>query len=144
LTMRSDSLPTQETPRVTEKKVLIVQDDQKEIRFLEGVLGRVGYRVETATRAQEAVEKTERLKPHLVLVDLHLPDTDGGELIRLLRKGEEHQKIYIVVLSANGDLHSKERVLRSGADEFLQKPINMKTLVNFIWSHFRSRSEMIT
>jgi len=107
-----------------EARVLVVDDEPAILRAVRANLSRHGFRVDTASTAQEAIEQTQ-MRPDLVLLDLGLPDGDGLELITTIR---QQSQAPIIVLSARGAEREKVRALDLGADDYLTKPFGLDEL----------------
>jgi two-component system, OmpR family, KDP operon response regulator KdpE len=102
-----------------EPSVVLIEDEPQIRRFLRATLTGQGYRLfETATGADGLVEVASR-PPHLVILDLGLPDLDGVEVCRRLREG---RAVPILVLSARGAESDKVAALDAGADDYVSKP----------------------
>jgi two-component system KDP operon response regulator KdpE len=105
--------------------VLVVDDEPGILRAVQTNLGRHDFRVETAGTARDALESFARFHPDLILLDLGLPDMDGLEVIRTIRK----RSTPIVVLSAREAEHDKVAALDLGADDYLTKPFGINELL---------------
>jgi two-component system KDP operon response regulator KdpE len=110
----------------TGARVLVVDDEPAILRAVQTNLGGHGFRVDTATTGQEALDATTRVRPDLVLLDLGLPDMDGLDVIRSIR---DRASTPIVVLSARGAEHEKVDALDLGADDYLTKPFGVNELL---------------
>ena len=99
--------------------LLVVEDEEPARRLLRAYLARRGYRVDEAASAREAMRAWEAHRPDLVLLDLGLPDLDGVEVIRRMRRDAVTP---IIVLSARGEERDKVAGLEAGADDYLSKP----------------------
>jgi two-component system KDP operon response regulator KdpE len=99
--------------------LLVVEDEEPARRLLRAYLARRGYRVDEAASAREAMRTWEAHRPDLVLLDLGLPDLDGVEVIRRIRRDAVTP---IIVLSARGEERDKVAGLEAGADDYLSKP----------------------
>ncbi|MCX5692315.1 MAG: response regulator transcription factor [Candidatus Omnitrophica bacterium] len=114
---------------MTEKKSLriLIVDDEKAIRcFLKASLSSYGYNVFEAAAGIEATEKSISLHPDVIILDLGLPDIDGIEVLRKIRK---RSKVPIIILSVREDPMDKVSALDAGADDYLTKPFNTKELL---------------
>ncbi len=107
-------------------RILVVDDEPAILRVVQTNLGRHDFRVDVAASATEALGVLGRTHPDLILLDLGLPDMDGLEVIRTVRK---HQGTPIVVLSARGAEHDKVTALDLGADDYLTKPFGVDELL---------------
>ena len=107
-------------------RVLVVDDEPGILRAVETNLVRHDFRVSTAMSGSEALDTYTRVHPDLVLLDLGLPDTDGLEVIRSIRK---RAATPIVVLSARETERDKVSALDLGADDYLTKPFGVDELL---------------
>lgn len=112
--------------RAAGARVLVVDDEPSILRAVQTNLGRHDFRVETASNAQDALEAFARVRPDLILLDLGLPDMDGLDVIRTIRK---RASTPIVVLSAREAEHDKVAALDLGADDYLTKPFGINELL---------------
>ncbi|MBI2330160.1 response regulator [Candidatus Daviesbacteria bacterium] len=81
------------------KKILVVEDENPIQRLLVDILEEAAYHVQTARFGREAIEKAKPYNPHLILLDLKLPDIDGNEVLQILGRDEKLKDIPVVVLS---------------------------------------------
>jgi two-component system KDP operon response regulator KdpE len=105
--------------------LLVVEDEEATRRSLRTYLVRRGYRVDEAASAAGALRAWDARRPDLVLLDLGLPDLDGVDLIRRIRRAATTP---IIVLSARGDERDKIAGLEAGADDYLSKPFSVGEL----------------
>lgn len=108
------------------KTILIVDDETKILRLARDYLEHVGFTVLTAEDGKIALATTRSAKPNLVVLDLGLPDLDGLDVIRAVRK---ESNVPIIVLTARGEETDKLIGLELGADDYLTKPFSPKELV---------------
>ncbi|MFA4827728.1 MAG: response regulator [Thermodesulfovibrionales bacterium] len=106
------------------QKILIVDDEEKNIKLIIAILKNYGYDFETAKNGLEAIEKTKAFTPDLILLDIMMPEMDGYEACRRLKENPETQHIPVVMVTALADRDSRIRGLESGADDFLTKPVD--------------------
>jgi two-component system, OmpR family, KDP operon response regulator KdpE len=99
--------------------LLIVEDEEPARRALAGYLTRRGYAIHKADSAREAVRQWDAHRADLILLDLGLPDLDGTEVIRRIRR---EATTPIIILSARGDERDRIEGLEAGADDYLTKP----------------------
>ena len=102
-------------------RVLIVDDEKTVRRFLKATLHAQGYQIFEAADGKEALEASVSSHPDAVILDLGLPDMDGVEVIRKIRK---RSKTPIIILSVRDDESDKIDALDAGADDYLTKPFN--------------------
>jgi two-component system, cell cycle response regulator DivK len=106
--------------------VLIVDDSAKNRKLAREVLRAAGFRTLEAARGGEAIAVAAESRPDLILLDLRLPDMHGTEVARKLRGGAETGRIPIVALSASPMAGGSDRLLATGFDGYLQKPIDVR------------------
>jgi two-component system, OmpR family, KDP operon response regulator KdpE len=116
--------------------VLIVDDEPPIRRFLKTSLSAQGYRVIEADSGGAALKQMTEEKPDLVVLDLGLPDMNGLDIIRAIRKASD---VPIVVLSVRGDEQSKVAALDLGADDYVTKPFGMEELIARLRTAIRHR-----
>ena len=106
-------------------KVLIVEDFDDTRELLRMMVEMKGCEAAEATNGQEAVELAASEHPDLILMDLNLPVLDGWEATRLIRARKETSRIPIVAVSAQCSGDWKDKALRAGARECLEKPLDL-------------------
>jgi CheY-like chemotaxis protein len=120
------------------KKVLIVDDDVRNIFALSSVLERRGMTVLTAGTGREAiatVESTDDLA--IVLMDIMMPEMDGYETMQVIRQNPQFRRLPIIALTAKAMKGDREKCLEAGASEYLAKPVNTEQLLSAcrMWLH---------
>lgn len=105
--------------------LLLVEDDESARRLLDAYLVRRGYRVDGAGTAADALRAWDARRADLVLLDLGLPDADGVDIVRRIRR---EATTPIVILSARGEERDKIAALEAGADDYLTKPFSTDEL----------------
>jgi len=114
----------------SEIKILLV-DDEPDILEIIGVnLESEGYQVFKAKDGLEAIKKAEKIQPHLIIMDVMMPNMDGIEACERIRKNENFQQTVIMFLSARGEDFSYVAAFDAGADDYVTKPIKPKVLVS--------------
>jgi two-component system, OmpR family, KDP operon response regulator KdpE len=106
-------------------RILLVEDDEPARRSVAAYLRHRDYRVEEAASAADALRAWDAQRPDVILLDLGLPDRDGVEVIRHIRR---EAATPIIVLSARGDEHDRIAGLDAGADDYLAKPFSVEEL----------------
>jgi DNA-binding response OmpR family regulator len=109
-----------------EKTILVVDDERHIVELVRLYLVKEGFRVEAAYSGNEALRKYTATQPALVVLDLMLPELDGWEVCRRIRRESD---IPIIMLTARGDDVDKIVGLELGADDYLAKPFNPRELV---------------
>lgn len=113
---------------MTEKRILIVDDEEPNLKLLGSLLNALGYSTDCASSGIEAVRKTKIYRPDLVLMDIMMPDMDGYEACDLIKTDPETVNIPVVIVTALSDRDSKLKGLNVGANDFLTKPIDRTEL----------------
>ena len=110
--------------------LLVVEDDPRNAALLEAILGRAGYRLELAVDLAGARGLLVSLTPDLVLLDRHLPDGDGLDLVGSIRADDRLRHIPILLVSASVLPRDQRAAFDAGCDGFLAKPVRVKPLVD--------------
>ena len=117
----------------TDRALLVaVEDEPRSAALLEAVLGRSGYRLRIAADLAEARELLSETTPDLVLLDRHLPDGDGLDLIPEIRHSERLADVPILLVSASVLPRDVQAAMEAGCDGFLPKPVHVKPLVDAV------------
>jgi CheY-like chemotaxis protein len=112
------------------KRVLVVDDDPEIVTFLATLLELEGIESQVATSAAAALTMVERAgPPQLVLLDIAMPDRDGLDLCRALKKDPRTRDVPVFVVSARPGKDVVERALAAGAEEFIRKPFENRELI---------------
>lgn len=106
--------------------ILIVEDNEKNLKLVRDLLQFKGYRTLEAKTAQDGISLAESGQPDLILMDIQLPDGDGITALRQLREEARTASIPVVALTAFAMKNDRERFLEAGFDGYLDKPINVK------------------
>ena len=120
------------------KKVLVVDDDVRNIFALSSVLERRGMSVLTAGTGREAIATLESTSDvAIVLMDIMMPDMDGYETMQIIRRNPSFRRLPIVALTAKAMKGDREKCLEAGASEYLAKPVNTEQLLSALrmWFH---------
>ena len=111
------------------KKILVVDDEDDILHFLELVLREKGYDVVTASGGHEALTKAQLEQPQLILLDIMMPQMDGWEVLKLLRVDEETADIPVAMLSARTEAKDRVQGLQEGAIDYICKPFSLQDLL---------------
>lgn len=123
-----------------------VEDDRDIAHIINVTLSKQGYDVKTFYNGISFFEQLKQEKPQMILLDMMLPDIQGGEILKTIRKIKEYDDVYIIIISANTMLMDKVDGLDSGADDYIEKPFNVLELMSRVNAHFRrfNKSQVIT
>jgi two-component system cell cycle response regulator DivK len=124
---------------VTTGRILVVEDNDKNLKLTRDVLEFAGYTVEVAITGEEAVAQALASVPDLILMDLQLPGMDGHEALARLRADPDTQRVPVVALTASAMPMDRERALSAGFDGFLEKPISVREFPAQVRRHLRKR-----
>jgi len=114
------------------EKILIVEDNPRNMRLLEMTLRAKGYTLLEAIDGGEALDMAVRERPDLIIMDIQLPKVNGLAVTRKLRGMPEFRHIPIIAITAYAMKGDRERVIRAGCDAYLPKPINTRELPGMI------------
>ena len=116
----------------TQPRVLVADDDAFIRRPLELILRQEGFDPEIAVDGDECLEKLQLAPPDLLILDIMMPGRDGFEICRRMQDDPELRRIPVIMLSARGGEHDRERGIALGADEFMTKPYSPAELLRRI------------
>jgi len=125
---------------VTGERILVVEDNEKNMKLFRDVLGATGYRTLEATNGGEAVELATEHAPDLVLMDIQMPDFDGVEALRRLRADDRTAAIPVLAVTAQAMQGDRERFLAEGFDGYLSKPLNVRELIGTVRQYCDGRA----
>ncbi len=109
------------------KKILVVDDEERMLRFIRLNLEHDGFQVIEAVKGHEALDKMRTDMPDMILLDVMLPDLDGFEVLKMVR---EISNIPVIMLTAKGEEDDRVRGLELGADDYVTKPFSPRELVS--------------
>jgi CheY-like chemotaxis protein len=120
------------------RRVLVVDDDVRNIFALSSLLERHGMNVISSTSGEEAIDRIHDSPDlSLVLIDIMMPTMDGYETMRRIRGEAEYRTLPIIALTAKAMKGDREKCLEAGASDYIAKPVNMEQLLSLlrIWLH---------
>jgi two-component system cell cycle response regulator DivK len=123
--------------------VLIVDDNERNLRLARDVLQFAGLRTIEAATAREGLRLAAQRQPHVVLMDVRLPDVDGPAALVLLRADPATAGIPVVAVTSSAMMGDRDRLLALGFDGYLEKPINVKEFADQVraYCHSAGRAE---
>lgn len=120
-----------------QKRILIVDDEEDIQEILSFNLSKEGYKIGTASNGAEALEKLESFSPHLVIMDIMMPEMDGIEACESMRQTPKGQDTIIILLTARNEDYSQIAGYNAGADDYITKPVKPKILSKKVSALFR-------
>lgn len=105
-------------------RILVVDDDSRNVKLLETLLQAEGYATLTAANGRDALAVAATEAPDLILLDIMMPDMDGFEAVARLKADPRTRQVPVIMVTSLDDRESRQRALEAGAEEFLAKPIN--------------------
>ena len=117
------------------ERILVVEDNQKNMKLFRDVLRATGYTTLEATTGEDAIELALSQEPALVLMDVQLPGIDGVEALERLRREERTASIPVLALTAQAMHGDRERFLQAGFDGYLSKPVDVVELIRTVQEH---------
>jgi two-component system alkaline phosphatase synthesis response regulator PhoP len=122
-------------------RILLVDDEPDILEILKYNLSSEGYQVYTAKNGLEGVEKAKKKRPHLIILDVMMPEMDGIEACETIRNTEGLEETIIAFLTARGEDYSQVAGFDAGADDYITKPIKPKVLVSKVKALLRRIKE---
>jgi two-component system alkaline phosphatase synthesis response regulator PhoP len=128
----------------TNKKILVVDDEEDILDLLKYNLEKEGYTTQVAVNGMEGVEIAKKFVPDLILLDIMMPGQDGVETCRQLRELKELSNTFIIFLTARVEEYSEIAAFDNGADDYLTKPIKPRALMSRINAIFRRSNKEVS
>jgi two-component system, cell cycle response regulator DivK len=121
--------------------ILVVEDNERNLKLLRDVLEYAGYDVRVARTAEDGITSAVIEPPDLVLMDLQLPGIDGMEALRRLRESPRTADIPVVAVTAQAMKHDRERALDAGFNGYIEKPISVRVFPDQVRSFLSGGAE---
>jgi len=112
--------------------VLIVEDNEKNLKLVRDVLKLKGYRVLEAMNATSGLALARNERPDLILMDIQLPDIDGITALKTIRNDERIARTPVIAVSASAMPDEQQKIVASGFDAYITKPIDMKRFLETV------------
>lgn len=122
-------------------KILLVDDEPDILEILKYNLTSKGYKVYTAKNGVEGVEKAKKKQPHLIILDVMMPEMDGIEACEIIRRTKGLENTVITFLTARGEDYSQVAGFEAGADDYITKPIKPKVFLSKVKALLRRLKE---
>jgi two-component system cell cycle response regulator DivK len=117
------------------ERILVVEDNELNMKLFRDVLVAKGFRALEATTGGEAVDLAVEQTPDLVLMDIQLPDADGVDVLRRLRTDHRTAAIPVLAVTAQAMQGDRERFLAAGFDGYVSKPLHVGELIDTVRRH---------
>ena len=104
------------------KKMLVVDDEIEICEFLKLFFQERDFDVRTAYSGEEALKITEKMKPDIILLDIHMPGMDGIATLKAVK--QKHPDIKVIMVTVASDKETRQKAAELGADDFIKKPLN--------------------
>ena len=124
---------------MTERKVLVVDDEVNITQIMEFSIGAEGYQVVTAANGEEAINKARKEQPNLIILDIMMPKVDGYEVCRVLKRDPLTKRIPVILLTAKGREIDKRLGYQVGASDYVVKPFSPSQLIEKVNSYLYSK-----
>lgn len=111
-------------------KILLVDDEPDILEIVRFNLDKEGYQIEMASNGLEALKVAKKFLPHLIILDIMMPNLDGIETCELMRQDDRFQETIVMFLTARGEDYSYVAAFDAGADDYVTKPVKPKVLVS--------------
>ena len=122
-------------------RILLVDDDTDILEIVGYNLSQEGYQISTAINGRDAIAKAKKTLPHLIIMDVMMPEMDGMEACENIRKIPELSNVIITFLTARSEDYSQVAGFDAGADDYITKPIKQKLLVSKVKALLRRLKE---
>lgn len=134
---REIKMVREQNSSLKDKKILLVDDDMRNVFALSSVLERNGMEVTVGKNGIDAIEKLETEYPDLILMDIMMPEMDGYEAMTIIRKKPEFKNLPIIALTAKAMKGDRNRCIEAGANDYLSKPVEIEKLLSLlrVWLH---------
>lgn len=124
-------------------KILVVDDENDILEFIQYNLKKEGYEVHLAHNGQEAITIGKKIKPDLILLDVMMPVMDGIEACKHIKADNDFNETFVVFLTARAEEYSEIAGFNAGADDYISKPIKPRVLLSRLSAILRRKSKEV-
>ena len=124
-------------------KILVVDDENDILEFIQYNLKKEGYDVHLAHNGQEAITIGKKIKPDLILLDVMMPVMDGIEACKQIKADSDFNETFVVFLTARAEEYSEIAGFNAGADDYISKPIKPRVLLSRLSAILRRKSKEV-
>lgn len=117
------------------QRILVVEDDLDTAQTFAVMLREMGHQVEFAINGRAALEVASSFRPHIVFVDMLLPDADGGDVACQLRGLAEPDKLFVIAVTGVAGDEVQRQAMMAGCDAFLRKPVDWTVVDRLLTFH---------
>jgi len=114
------------------KKALVIEDHEDNMKLITFILEKNGYSTIRAENGAKGIELSRKEKPDFIILDIQLPDMDGFEVLREIRRSEINGGIPIIAMTSYAMSGDRDRLLTAGCNGYIEKPIDPVTVMNQI------------
>ena len=122
---------------MSDKNVMVVEDNEKNRKLMRVILKSKGYNVIEATTGEEAISTLKKQKPDIILMDIQLPGIDGITLAKQIKADTNTNDIPIIAVTAFAMKGDEQKILSSGCNGYISKPIDTHELINIMEQYLR-------
>jgi len=119
------------------KRILVIEDNPWNAQLVSDMLGSAGYEVTEMNNGYAGIEAAKTQDPHLILLDIMLPDINGAEVARILKQDPTLSHIPVVALTANASSEIHRQCMEAGCDSFMTKPFTKRVLLETVMTYIR-------
>lgn len=142
-TLRIESSEFTDFAKTHPLHILVTEDNRINQMVAQGLLGKLGYKIDLAENGNQALEKLSQKKYDVIFMDCHMPELDGFEASRMIQKKySESERPHIIALTASSTIEDKEQCLSSGMNDFVGKPITLQNLITALHNYFNRKSSL--
>ena len=125
---------------MSKKIILIIEDNEKNLKLMRDVLQFKGYATLEATTAEQGIEVAVESLPDLILLDIQLPGMNGIEALKVIKEKQETTGIPIIAVTASVMTHDRHKLIEEGFDDYQAKPIEIKNFLERIEKNLEVQS----
>ena len=114
------------------KKILVIDDDPDSIEIITSILKTNKFKSKGVTESANAIDETQEYNPALIVLDLTMPEPDGWEILRNLKKNSKTSEIPVLMLTNRDRIIDVEKSFKAGANDYIMKPVKSKVLIERI------------
>lgn len=123
------------------KKILVIDDDEKNRYLISFLLEKEGFEVVIATNGIEGIEAAKKWQVDLIIMDIKMPKMNGYETTKRIRRLKKYKSISIIALTSYAMMEDKERAMKAGCTGYISKPITPETFLEEIKKYLEVKNE---